>query len=415
MSLYGSEQWQQERHTLEVLSSLSYRTGELSSYLHEIAQGICQLIKLDWSVVTICGDGLERILASTIDLGESGNQVYSLHNTLTGTVIATGSPLIVEDATTCTDYGKCPEGYRAYLGVPLRKPNGEVIGTICSFQQQPRHFSTEEVRLAEIFAERAATAIDNYQLYQQQQEFNKALEIEVAKGTEELRVALAKLVEKERLAAIGEFTAMIVHEVRNPLTTIMMGLNYFKRTQLSESAQTRLMLSLSEASRLESLLSQILLYAKPQTLQPSELDLNALLQELLIPLREMPEAQGREIVFTPTQTTVKILADKDKLKQVLINIVRNACEAVPEGAVIQWTVEDSAVLGTVCIRVQNGGPPIPPEVQEMLTEPFYSTKPSGTGLGLAIVKRIVEAHNGELCIESTELLGTIVSIQLPLS
>ncbi len=129
----------------------------------------------------------------------------------------------------------------------------------------------------------------------------------------------------------------------------------------------------------------------------------------------MPEAQGREIVFTPTQTTVKILADKDKLKQVLINIVRNACEAVPEGAVIQWTVEDSAVLGTVSIRVQNGGPPIPPEVQEMLTEPFYSTKPSGTGLGLAIVKRIVEAHNGELCIESTELLGTIVSIQLPLS
>ncbi|WP_081980849.1 GAF domain-containing protein [Neosynechococcus sphagnicola] len=179
-----------EQRTLEVLSSLSYRAGELSRYLHEVAQGVSELIGLDWSAVTICRDGGERVLASTLDLGEEGKQVYSLHGTLTGTVFATGSPLVVEDVTTCSDYGQAPEGYRAYLGVPLRTPTGKVIGTICSFHHQPRHFTTEEIRLAEIFAERAATAIDNYQLYQQQQaeiQERQRVEIALRKSEEQLR------------------------------------------------------------------------------------------------------------------------------------------------------------------------------------------------------------------------------------
>ena len=127
-----------EQRTLAILSSLSYRAGELNSYLHEVAQGVSELIGLDWSVVTYCQDDCERILASTIDLGDASNKVYSLHGSLTGTVVKTGCALVVEDALTCRDYGEAPEGYQAYLGVPLRTSSGEVIGTICSFQRQPR-------------------------------------------------------------------------------------------------------------------------------------------------------------------------------------------------------------------------------------------------------------------------------------
>lgn len=407
-----SHQWQQERRTLDVLYSLSYRTGELSHYLKAIACGVSQLVQVDWSVVTFCQNGVEKVLASSIDM-DKGETSYSLHGTLTGAVVEAGRSLIVENAKTCKDYGEAPEGYSAYLGVPLRTSQGKVIGTICSFHRKARKFGTEEVRIAEMFAERAATSIDNYYLYLQQLQFNEALEAEVAKRTEELRAAQIKLVEQERLAAIGEFAATIVHEIRNPLTTMMMGLNYFQRIDLSEGAQERLFLALDEAGRLERLLREILLYAKPQTLQLEQFDINEFIGNMLDSLCSMPEAEGRKIVFSPALTGVKVLGDRDKLKQVFINIVRNACEAVTEGDIVTWKVDNSSIPSQVCIQVGNGGKPISPDVLPKLTEPFYTTKSSGTGLGLAIVKRIVEAHGGQFSIESTVEEGTKVSVRLP--
>jgi signal transduction histidine kinase len=404
--------WQQ-RQTMKILSSLSYRAGELSPYLKDLTCGVSQLIEIDWSVVTLCQNGFEKVLASNIDLGE-GEHVYSLHGLLTGTVIKVGHSLAVEDAIAYPEYGKAPDGYRAYLGIPLRIATGEVIGTVCSFHRQPRAFTKEQIQIVELFAERAATAIDNYHLYQKQQQFNEALEAEVTKRTEELKIAQAKLVEQERLAAIGEFSAMIVHEIRNPLTTMSMGLKYFGKTNLTEPAQERLSLALSEASRLECLLSEILLYAKPQVLRLQELNINEFIDDILVLIREMPEAIDRRIEFIPASATVKIIGDQDKLKQVFINIVRNACEAITSGNIVRWKIDSQSTPNQVIISVHNGGDPIPPEVLSKLTEPFYSTKSCGTGLGLAIVKRIINAHGGELFIQSEQSIGTIVSIQLPM-
>lgn len=544
-----------EQRTLAILSSLSYRTGELNSYLHEVAQGVSELIGLDWSVVTYCQGDSERILASTIDLGEGANQLYSLHGSLTGTVVKTGTALVVENVITCKDYGEAPGGYQAYLGVPLRVSTGEVIGTICSFQRQPRFFTEAEVKLAELFAERAATAIDNYQLYQQQQRFNEMLEAEVMKRTLELRAAQSKLLtanleleqrveqrtaelkqaeakfraivenandiifaitpdnlfsyispnvadvmgfqpsemegnsialfihpedvqacvstieqllstrqkqsgieyrapckqggwcwltanigltqdtngqplivgvtrdisdrkqaEKalERLAEIGELAAMIVHEVRNPLTTISMGLNAFKKLTLTERFQEYLSLALDEAERLQRLLNQILIYSKPQNLQRSHLALNPFIVETLDTLKTIPAASGKHLKVDITSLPLQVLADQDKLKQVLINLITNAYEASTLGETI--TV-DLQMLNNhqACIRIQNGGQPIPTNILPELTKPFFTTKVGGTGLGLAIVKRIIEAHEGEFSIESSAATGTIVQVLLPLT
>lgn len=177
--------------------------------------------------------------------------------------------------------------------VPLRTVHGLISGTICSFFCQPRQLAEAEIVTVELLAERAATAIDNYRLYQQQQKFNEFLEQEVAARTEELRVSQAKLVEREQLAAIGEFAAMIVHEIRNPLTTITMGLKYAEAKLNTQSAQERLSLSLDESCRLQRLLNEILLYSKPQVLQLSKLDIGEFLRELLLEIREFPEATGR--------------------------------------------------------------------------------------------------------------------------
>lgn len=404
----------QQEHLLEALSSLSYRTGELSRYLEEIACRVSQLLKVDWSVVTLCQNGFETVLASSLDIGEA-EHTYSLHGLLTNTVVQTKRSLIVENSEAFTDYGKAPPGYLAYLGVPLRTPQAEVIGTICSFHKQPRKFTDAEICITEMFAERAATAIDNYHLYQQQQQFNAILEVEVAKRAEELRAAQVKLLEQERLAAIGEFAATIVHEIRNPLTTVMMGLDYFKRVDLSKPSQERLSLAIGEANRLERLLRELLLYAKPHQLQLTEININEFIKDILNTICTMPEARRRRIKFSPTPAQVKIRADKDKLQQVFINIVRNACEAVAEADTVTWSVHNDSTFRQVHIQIHNGGDPIPVDILPRLTEPFYTTKSSGTGLGLAIVKRIVEVHGGDLTIQSTAQDGTTVTVQMPSS
>ncbi|HHP7244281.1 MAG TPA: GAF domain-containing protein, partial [Elainellaceae cyanobacterium] len=165
-----------ERRIVEILSVLSYRSGELKPYLRQIALAVSELLNLDWSVVTLCHEDDERILASSIDIGPASDQVYSLHGALTGYVVHTGNPLFVDDAVVCKDYGNPPDGYLAYLGVPLRISTGEIIGTICSFHEHVRHFDCNDVKLVSIFADRAAMAIENYQIYQQLQELNKELE-----------------------------------------------------------------------------------------------------------------------------------------------------------------------------------------------------------------------------------------------
>ncbi len=332
--LIESHNWQQKQQTLEVLSSLSYRNGELRNFLEEIATSVSKLITIDWSVVTLCHNGFDKILASSIELDDY-DRTYSLHGTVTGTVVETGKSLTINDTNLCSEYGQVPEGYLSYLGVPLRTSQGEIIGTICSFHQQPRKYNSEELEIVELFAERAATAIDNYQLYQQQCKFNERLEAEVAKRTEELKAAQAKLVEKERLAAIGEFASGIIHEIRNPFTTMKMGLNYFNKIDKSEASQMRLSLALEEADRVERLLQEILLYAKPQKLQLEKIDINHFITKMLDSLRMMPAATQRHIEFYPTSTQLNVMGDKDKLKQIIINLVRNAYEAVSIGEIVK--------------------------------------------------------------------------------
>ncbi|MBE9040596.1 HAMP domain-containing histidine kinase, partial [Oscillatoriales cyanobacterium LEGE 11467] len=108
--------------------------------------------------------------------------------------------------------------------------------------------------------------------------------------------------------------------------------------------------------------------------------------------------------------TLTLRGDRDKLKQVFVNLVQNACDASPAGETVTCRVECDRHIH---VQIGNGGEPIPADVIPKLTQPFYTTKPSGTGLGLAIVKRIVEAHGGELSIASDAQTGTTVTVRLP--
>jgi len=410
----NQSEWSQAQPLLEILSSLSYRNEDLDNYLQKIAASVSHLLGLGWSVVTCCDQKNYQVLASNISLEIEDNS-FSLHGSLSGTVVKTGKVLSVSDTQVNPQYGSPPPGYRAYLGVPLKTPDGKVIGTICSFAEQPQVFSEESVKIVKLFAERAAIAIDNFNLYQQQQDFNQALEIEVEKRTAQLQEAQFQLIEQEKLAAIGQFASMIVHEIRNPATTIAMGLTALKKLDFEPRDLLRLDLALEESQRLQSLLQEILLYAKPQVINSEVIELNKFLTNMLFSLRSMPQAAERQLKLTVPESSLSIEGDRDKLKQVMINLVRNAFEAANPGeSVICQLVRDEN-SNSCCIQVINGGEPIPADILPKLTEPFVSNKSGGTGLGLAIVKQIVPSHNGTLSITSNADQGTTISFTLPCS
>ena len=217
-----------------------------------------------------------------------------------------------------------------------------------------------------------------------------------------------------RLAEIGELAAMIVHEVRSPLTTVLLGLNSFRSLDLPERAQTRLALALEESERLQTLLNEILLYSRDPALATEPLDINALVRDLAAALTaDWPEALPWLAVTTLDQP-VMVMGDRSKLKQVFINLVNNALEANPSDSPVTWAVLPPAA-GRVAVTVHNQGDPIPPEILPRLTQPFFTTKASGNGLGLAITQRIVDAHQGHLAIASSPATGTEVTVTLPLA
>ena len=153
------------------------------------------------------------------------------------------------------------------------------------------------------------------------------------------------------------------------------------------------MLSASEEKRLERLLQEILLYSKPNNLQLSELDVNSLIEKSLTLIEQIPQAKGRIIEFIPFPQTLNILGDADKLKQIFINLLSNACEAVENGELIKWRVYYPQT-DYVPISINNSGSPISSFNLSKLTQPFYSTKSDETGLGVSIVEQIVKAHGG---------------------
>lgn len=217
-----------------------------------------------------------------------------------------------------------------------------------------------------------------------------------------------QLVENSRLATIGQFASGIVHEIRNPLATISLALDHLgSLSGLPPGAEKRVALAAAEVSRLERTLSDILLYAKPLVLDRTPQDLVELVVETVA--AEGTDNRPIEIQSHPCPL---VPADRDRIRQVLINLVRNAQQASPPGAAIGIRCRPSGA-GWVEVEIANGGEPIPRKLLQRVFEPFVTSKSGGTGLGLPIVQRIVSAHGGEIELESDEQHGTRVLLRLP--
>lgn len=223
-----------------------------------------------------------------------------------------------------------------------------------------------------------------------------------------------KLAEHARLAAIGEFASSIAHEIRTPLATVSMALDYFGNAELSESAEKRAALATTEMARINRLLEDMLLYAKPLSLNLEKLELAPLLQDVISSQQKTADAKSVAIQLNCAADLPFINADQDRLLQIFINLVRNAIDAAPTGSAVTVSANTAGSNpNNLHISVHNLGPVIQEVELKQIFEPFFTTKAAGTGLGLSIVRRLVLAHGGQIDVSSTERDGTCFSVQLP--
>jgi len=226
-----------------------------------------------------------------------------------------------------------------------------------------------------------------------------------------------QLVERERLAAIGTTAATFAHEVGNPLNSMYMAAQLLerrlaKRRDLIDGTLTTPLRNLmSEIKRLTVLLEEFRVLARRQKLNLRSTSLAPLVADLLAVETPAYTARGIKVeqVFPPDLPL--IVADSEKLKQVLLNLCKNATEAMPEGGTLTVRAHNSG--GQVRLEVSDTGVGIPAGVD--IFEPFITTKPQGTGLGLTIVRQIVSAHKGTLTYRSVSGEGTTFTVALPVS
>ena len=230
----------------------------------------------------------------------------------------------------------------------------------------------------------------------------------------ELARAQKELIDRERLAALGELSASIAHEVRNPLGVIFNSVGSLRRI-LKAEGDVALLLDIvgEEADRLNRMVGDLLDYSRPvqPALQP--VPLRPLLEEALSAARKQMGAAADQVrarlQVSGDATTVR--ADERLLRQALVNLFLNAYQAMPRGG--QLEVQAALANGAAEIIINDTGPGIPAEIADRVFLPFFTTKATGTGLGLAVVKRIVEGHGGAIRLGSTSA-GAEFRLRLPL-
>lgn len=235
------------------------------------------------------------------------------------------------------------------------------------------------------------------------------------RGARRLEETKQQLVRREQLAAVGELSAIVAHELRNPLAVLQNTVAGLGKTALSDTDYQMLVTAMDEETdRLERLVSDLLSYVKPLELTRRDASLRAITAAVLARVERQQGSAG------PIAVRQRVGADADRcfvdaelLRQALSNLVDNALHAGSAGVDID--VSASLVGGghVVEIAVRDTGEGMPSDVAARASEPFFTTRSTGTGLGLAIVERIVRAHAGRLTIESSEQGGTTVRLLLP--
>ena len=244
----------------------------------------------------------------------------------------------------------------------------------------------------------------------------QAVAEELARANRSLQEAQAEVRRGERLAALGQLTAGLAHELRNPLGTMKTSAELLVRKVSGENEVAREMAGFiaSEVDRTNSLITRFLDFARPQHLKLKTADITTMLDSAIARFeREQKNAGANVTVFKNYSPDVRPLRfDAELMERVIANLLLNAAQASPSGGVV--TVKTLAGDGEVEISVIDRGSGIDPKNLENIFNPFFTTKPEGIGFGLAIVSKMVEEHGGRITVASALGEGSVFRVFLPI-
>ena len=264
-------------------------------------------------------------------------------------------------------------------------------------------YTSNEKEVLTSLLDQASFALENVSLYQQQ------------------RDRISNMYRADRLSIMGELAAGAAHEIRNPLTSIRSTIQFFMK-ELKKPDQKELAAGLiEEVDRINEILQGLLSFARPNSPKPEKTDMELLIGQVIHLLKNTAKKNKVKIDFKYHASAKDIFADPGQLKQVFINIILNAIQAIEESGLVRIIVEEmdhnrgiNGVTSTdLLVMVSDNGCGIPKEKLDQIFDPFYTTRENGTGLGLSISYGIINKHGGDIKIESEKGAGTVVSITIP--
>ena len=240
---------------------------------------------------------------------------------------------------------------------------------------------------------------------------NAKLEERIAERSRELEESQAQVLHQEKMAAFGLLAAGIAHEVGNPLTSISTLVQMLERRDVDDYTRERLGLVTSQLTRIQSILRELVTFSRPASDTRDRVSLKEIVDDALGIAKYYKGVKGRAVRAEIPHDLPAIVAVRDQLVQVFLNLVLNAIDATGKGG--QVVIAAHEIEGQLVATVSDDGHGIDPKQRERLFRPYFTTKKHGTGLGLFVTRKLVEAHGGSVECESTPGEGTTFRLVFP--
>jgi signal transduction histidine kinase len=398
-------------------------TLDIEEILKLVLEGVTKNIGFDRARLYLVNEKrnvLECKMAVGVDVGKIKGITLSLdpEDSIVARSIVEKQPFIIPDASQDPRVNpilKEKFNLQSLVVIPLLAKE-KALGAIAADHVEPgKNITKETLESVMTFAQQAGLAIHNAFMYQELKTFSQQMEEKIQKTTADLRKTEAQLIRSEKLAALGQLAAGIAHEIRNPLTSINILIHSLKENLPSENSHWEdLKVIEEEIHRINEIVDQFLRFAKPASPQLERAEVTSLFEETLQLLR--PQMGKLQIFVEKDFRSLPLITfDNEQMKQVILNLLMNAIQAMPGGGQLRLEGEVSKDGQWIQLSIHDSGIGIPPEDMNRLFDPFFSTKEGGIGLGLSIAHRIIDQHHGKIEVESTPGKGTLFTLWLPIS
>ncbi len=240
----------------------------------------------------------------------------------------------------------------------------------------------------------------------------KSVTLSVLRDLTERKQAEELMIRSEKLSVIGQLAAGVAHEIRNPLTSLR-GFTQLLRKELDPKRYYYIDTMISELDRMTYIVNDFMSLSKPQLVSYRNHDIAEALRGVLHIIESEALLHNIAVHWDDSRRLPSVRCDEHRIKQVFLNVLKNAIDAMPNGGAIHLALE--ADDRDLTVRIRDEGPGMPKELLERIGDPFFTTKSDGTGLGIMVCHRIVEAHNGSMRFTSAPGAGTTVHIRLPIA